>query len=291
MKGILAGIFGAAAFGFIPAFSKPVLGIGLSPACLLFYRFGVASVIIALILIAQGRSLVLPKKCIPSMILLAVFYCISGGFLVLGYKYMSGGVTGVLHFTYPVFVMVLLLLFFHERIKISSIIAILVAIGGIYCLGVLGGNVAFVPGANRALGVVIVVSSGLACASYMVGVNKTKSRELPSLLLTFWMLTFSTIIFAIVSLLMGELVVVSSTYLWGNFLGIAFIATVMANFLLVYSIKHVGSTLAAILGAVEPATAVILCIILFSESLNLAITIGIILIFVAVLIVVTRDKQ
>ena len=65
-----------------------------------------------------------------------------------GFNFMSGGVTEVLHFTYPVWVMLILLTFFKEKIRVSSAIAIIIAIVGIYCLGVLGGSDAFMPGAN-----------------------------------------------------------------------------------------------------------------------------------------------
>jgi drug/metabolite transporter (DMT)-like permease len=288
-RGILAGIAGAMCFGFIPAFSKPAISIGLSPACVLTYRFGLAAIILGIYFAIRHKSLKLPLHCVPPMILLTVFYCFSGELLVLGYKYMSGGVTGVIHFSYPVFVMAILLLFYHERIRLSSIFAIVLALGGIYCLGVLGGQASFIPGANRVAGVAIVLASGIACAFYMVGVNKTSTRTLPSAVFTFWLLLLSAVAFLIISLAEGEMVLVTSGPLLGQFFGLAFIATVLSNFLLVYSIHHVGSTYASILGAVEPSTAVVLCIILFGESLNIAIAAGIVLIFSAVGIVVTRN--
>lgn len=289
-KGIIAGILGAAFFGFIPVFSKPVLNEGISPTCLLFYRFAFASVLIALISAIERKSIKLPKECWSCMGLIAVFYCFSGGFLVLGFKYMSGGVTEVLHFTYPVWVMLLLLVFFKEKIRMSSALAIIIAIVGIYCLGVLGGEEAFMPGANRVAGVIIVVASGLACGSYIVAINKTKAHTLSSMNLTFWMLFLSAIIFFFVSLANGTFEVVTDPYLLFNLAGLALVATVLSNFFQVYSIKYIGSTQAAILGAVEPATGVVLCIILFDEALNLPIVAGIALIFTAVMIVVTRNK-
>lgn len=289
-KGIIAGILGAGFFGFIPVFSKPLLATGMSPACLLFYRFAVASVLIAVIMGIQRQSIRLPRECWKCMSLIAVFYCFSGGFLVLGFNYMSGGVTEVLHFTYPIWVMLILLVFFKERIRLSSAFAIIIAIVGIYCLGVLGGPDAFMPGANRVAGVVIVVASGLACGSYIVAINKSNARKLSSIILTFWMLSLSAVIFLVVSLSTGTFEVVTDGYLLANLLGLALVATVLSNFFQVYSIKYIGSTQAAILGAVEPATGVVMCIILFDEVLNIPIIAGIALIFTAVMIVVTRNK-
>lgn len=290
-QGVATGILSAMAFGFIPVFSKPMLSEGMSTECVLFYRFAIAALILAVIIKVQGKSLTFPKRYVPSMTLEAVFYSFSGGFLVLGYNFMSGGVTGVLHFTYPIFVMVISLLFFKEKIRIASAVAIVIAIVGIYCLGVHGGDEAFVPGANRVLGVIIVVCSGLACASYMVGVNKTKAHELPNLVFTMWLLAISALFFFVISLADGTLQMLQNwTHVW-RFVGLSFVATVIANFLLVHSIHNVGSTLAAILGALEPATAIVMCILLFGESLNLPICAGIVLILVAVMIVIMRSKQ
>ena len=290
LKGIIAGIIGAGFFGFIPVFSKPVLSAGVSPTCLLFYRFAIASLIIAIMSGVRRESISLPENCRKCMSLIAVLYCFSGGFLVWGFNFMSGGVTEVLHFTYPVWVMLILLIFFKEKIRISSAIAIIIAIVGIYCLGVLGGSDAFMPGANRVAGVVIVVTSGLACGSYIVAINKSNARDLSSMRLSFWMLSLSAVIFLFVSLVSGTFQVISDIYLLGNLVGLALVATVFSNVFQVYSIKYIGSTQAAILGAVEPATGVVMCVILCDEVLNTPILIGIALIFVAVMIVVTRNK-
>ena len=207
-----------------------------------------------------------------------------------GFNFMSGGVTEVLHFTYPVWVMLILLVFFKEKIRLSSAIAIIIAIVGIYCLGVLGGSDAFMPGANRVAGVVIVVASGLACGSYIVAINKSNARTLSSMRLSFWMLSLSACIFLVVSVVSGTFRLITDVYLLANLVGLALVATVLSNVFQVYSIKYIGSTQAAILGAVEPATGVVMCVILFDEVLNAPILAGIALIFTAVMIVVTRNK-
>ncbi len=289
-KGIIAGILGAGFFGFIPVFSKPVLAAGVSPTCLLFYRFAIASLLIALMSGVQRQSISLPRNCWKCMSLIAVLYCFSGGFLVWGFNFMSGGVTEVLHFTYPVWVMLLLLVFFKERIRASSAIAIIIAIVGIYCLGVLGGSDAFMPGANRVAGVVIVVASGLACGSYIVAINKSNARTLSSMRLSFWMLTLSACIFFVISVVCGTFYIITDVGVLAHLVGLSLVATVLSNVFQVYSIKYIGSTQAAILGAVEPATGVVMCVILFDEVLNLPILAGIALIFTAVMIVVTRKN-
>lgn len=108
--------------------------------------------------------------------------------------------------------------------------------------------------------------------------------------LSFWMLFLSAVIFAVISITTDTFNVITDFSILANLFGLALIATVLSNIFQVYSIKYIGSTQAAILGAVEPATGVILCVILFDEALNMPIVAGIALIFTAVMIVVTRNK-
>ena len=70
--GIIAGIFAAVSFGFIPVFSKPVLAAGVSSTCLLFYRFLFATVMLFALMLMRRESLRIPVRIIPAMLLLAV---------------------------------------------------------------------------------------------------------------------------------------------------------------------------------------------------------------------------
>ncbi len=289
--GIAAGLLGAICFGFIPVFSKPAIEQGLSPMCILAYRFTLATIALGILLKIKRRPLGIKLSDIPVMAMLAVFYCISGGCLMVGYEYMSGGVTGVIHFTYPVFVLLIVLLFFKERIKPKSVIAIIMAIAGIYCLGALGGEAAFIAGADRAEGVAIVVLSGIGYASYLVWIGRGRACKFDSLYLTFWVLVFTSLFFMGFALVRGEFKLVTDAMTLLNFGGLAFIATVIANILVVYAVKKIGSTMESILSAMEPATSVVMCIILFDEQLTLPIALGMVLIFIAVGIVISSNRK
>ncbi len=290
-RGIVAGILAAAAFGAIPAFSIPVMQTGLSSVTVLFYRFFLAAIMIAIVLKAQGKGLSIKWRDVPSMIMVTLFYCVSSGCLLLGYRYMTAGVTGVIHFTYPIFVTVILTIFFRERLSVLTMSAILIAIAGIYSLGVLGGDAAYVEGENSLVGFLIVLLSGVGCAAYMVSVNKSSVGRYPSLLLSFWLLLLSAIVFGGFSIAIGDMTLVTDSEVIFNLLALALIATVLSNVLLVYSIKIIGSTYASILGAIEPVTAVMVGLILFGDTLNLPIVVGVLLIFCSVGIIIYKGSR
>ena len=63
------------------------------------------------------------------------------------------------------------------------------------------------------------------------------------------------------------------------------VPAIFALVLMVYAAKYVGSTATAILGALEPLTAVLIGIFVFSEPFTLNLAIGIALILGAVIII------
>lgn len=292
VKGVVCGILAAMCFGFIPVFSKPLMAdFGLKTECVLVYRFGFAALMLLVMQVFMRGQLLLPRTQLPSMLLCALCYSGSGGFLVLGYEYMTGGITGVIHYTYPIFTVIIMATLFKEKVKLRVLGAIMLAMFGMYCLGVLGGNASFLPGANRLLGIIIVTLSGACCAGYYVSVHKGSCCNLPSMTLTFWLLFFSTIVFVIISIANGTLRPITSAPMFWNFMGLSFIATVMSNFLLVYAIKLIGSTLSSVIGAVEALTAVVLCAIFFNEPITPPIVAGIVIVITAVSIIVQRPKE
>ena len=106
-QGLLLGLSAAVCYGFIPLFTKelqhPAEGLPLSSATILFYRFGLASLIIAGIMLFQRISF---RITFPEFLRLALLAFLSDGaalFLIAGYSYMPSGVATTLHFMYPVF--------------------------------------------------------------------------------------------------------------------------------------------------------------------------------------------
>jgi drug/metabolite transporter (DMT)-like permease len=66
----------------------------------------------------------------------------------------------------------------------------------------------------------------------------------------------------------------------------------MALVMMVYAAKYLGSTPTAILGALEPTTAVLIGVLVFSEPFTLRLLFGIVLILAAVvLVVLAKDSR
>ena len=72
---------------------------------------------------------------------------------------------------------------------------------------------------------------------------------------------------------------------------LAVVPAILALVMMVYAAKYIGSTPTAIMGALEPLTAVLIGIFLFGEIFTPRLAFGIILIFSAVIIIALYSNR
>lgn len=295
-QGLILGLTAAVCYGFIPLFTKelqhPSEGLALSSATILFYRFGIASIVIAGIMLCQRISF---RITFPEFLRLTLLAFLSDGaalFLIAGYSYMPSGVATTLHFMYPVFTALTMMLFFHEPRRMSTVLAITMAVAGLFVLSWTGqGEVAL-------LGVVLEIISALCFALYLIRVNRSKISNMPPTKLTFYVMMLGALIFAATIIyerseieMATHFAVLPSTRGWLNLIALSLVCTVITNLALVHAIKMIGPTITAVLGVLEPVTAILLGIVFMGESLTSPIVLGIMLIISAVLIIVLRKHK
>ena len=127
-KGVLYGMATSVTFGLIPLFTLPLMGKGMVYDSILFYRFLFASMALGTVMLIKKESFRVEWKDVPVFVMLSVFYTFSSLFLLWGYGYMGAGVATTLHFTYPVFVTLLMLVLYREKASLLTWIAILLAV-------------------------------------------------------------------------------------------------------------------------------------------------------------------
>lgn len=80
----------------------------------------------------------------------------------------------------------------------------------------------------------------------------------------------------------GDLILPEKWYLWGNLIALAVFPTAISFLCTTGAIQYIGSTPTAILGALEPVTAILFGITVFGERLTLRESLGLALIITAV---------
>ena len=195
LKGFFYGIATSVTFGLIPLFTLPLMQKGMVFDSILFYRFLFATFALGAMMKIKKESFRIESRDIPMFLLLGLLYTGSAMFLFWGYGFMGAGVATTLHFTYPVFVTLLMLVLFREKASWVTWVAILLAIYGVSELSLKGDELS-----ADATGVIIVLLSAVCYAGYIVAVNKSRLRDMSGRKLAFYVFIVSTVLFAIKAL-------------------------------------------------------------------------------------------
>ena len=131
VKGYVLGAIAAASYGMNPLFALPLYQAGMTPDSVLFWRYLFALPILAIMLIARGRSFKLAKNQVLPIAALGILLAVSSLTLFASYNYMAAGIASTLLFVYPIMVAVIMSVVFHEKITKLTMGCILLALSGI----------------------------------------------------------------------------------------------------------------------------------------------------------------
>ena len=282
LKGTVCGIVAAVSYGTNPLGALFLYGKGINAHSVLFYRFLLAACVLGMILLWRREGFSVTRREMAVLGILGVLFATSSLSLFVSFHYMDAGVASTLLFVYPVMVAVMMALFFHEKVTLVTVFSIFLALVGIGLLyqGDNGGTLSTV-------GVLLVMLSSLTYAVYIIVVNKS-SLVMSSVKLTFYVLFFCVLTVGAHSLLTGEdrIQMLTTPAMWGFALMLALVPTVISLIMMVVSVHLIGSTPTAIMGALEPLTAVIIGVTVFGESFTLRLAAGILLILSAVILII-----
>ena len=287
LKGTLCGIGAAVSYGMNPLGASPLYADGINTNSVLLYRYGLAAVILAVFMLVKRMPFGVTLKDLCVLAPLGVLFSLSSLTLFGSFHYMDAGIACTLLFVYPVMVAVMMALFFKEKVTVITVFSIVMSLCGIGLL-YRGGD-----GTVLSLtGVSLVMVSSLTYAVYIIIVNKSPLR-LSSVKLTFYVLLFCLLTIVANSFIGGDgnrlqLLVTGRTWFYTSVLAV--FPTVISLLLMTVSVHEIGSTPTAVLGALEPLTAVVLGVTLFGEQFTPRLAVGIIMILSAVMLIVTGNS-
>lgn len=283
--GLTYGAFASASYGTNPLFALPLYAAGIGVNSVLFYRYALALAIYFFWLkFIKQISLKITLKESIILLILGLFFSLSSYTLFDAFKYIEAGIACTILFIYPVLVAVIMAIFFKEKITktvITSIALITVGISLLY-----HGK----EGATLNLhGVLIVILSALLYSLYIVGVKNIKQvRHMNSAKMTFYVMLFGLILYIINLNFCAELQPLTSPVLWLYALCLALFPTIISIETINVAIKLIGSTTTAILGSLEPLTALFFGVVIFHEQLTLRIILGIVAVLFGVILIIKR---
>ena len=282
-KGVILAIISAICYGMNPLGALFLYEEGLNVNSVIFYRFIFASILLAIFMLIKKDSFYLKFKEIILLALLGLLFGISAISLFNSFLYMDAGLASTVLFIYPIFVAIIMALFFKEKNSIITILSIVFAFLGVVLLYESdGANVSN-------FGIFLVIVSSLCYAIYIVIINQY--LKLSALKVTFYSMLFCTITILIHSFFDSSLNIMPliNFNMWFYTLFLALVPTIISLLFLIKAIQLIGSTSASILGALEPLTAVLIGVYVFNEKITFWLVIGIVFILFGVLLIVLKD--
>ena len=281
-KGIICGILAAVCYGTNPFGALPLYEEGVNTASVLFYRFFMAVLMLAIMLIVQRKDFSVTKGELKVLGSLGMLFAASSITYYQSFHFMDAGIASTILFVYPVMVAVIMATFFREKVTASTVSSIILALVGIGLLykGDVGVSLS-------TMGVLLVMVSSLTYAVYIVIVNQSSIR-MSSLKLTFYVLLICMLCLLAYSFTSPDLYLMlpPSPRAWFFACWLGLVPTVLSLVFMTIAVHEVGATPTAIMGALEPLTAVAIGVMVFDESLTFRLAVGIVLILSAVLLIV-----
>ena len=282
-KGVILAIISAICYGMNPLGALFLYEEGLNVNSVIFYRFIFASILLAIFMLIKKDSFYLKFKEIILLVLLGLLFGISAISLFNSFLYMDAGLASTVLFIYPIFVAIIMALFFKEKNSIITILSIVFAFLGVVLLYESdGANVSN-------FGIFLVIVSSLCYAIYIVIINQY--LKMSALKVTFYSMLFCTITILIHSFFDSSLNIMPlvNFNMWFYTIFLALVPTIISLLFLIKAIQLIGSTSASILGALEPLTAVLIGVYVFNEKITFWLVIGILFILFGVILIVLKD--
>ena len=286
--GYPAGIITGITYGLNPLFAKPLMNAGASTEAILFFRYGIAVILLGAYLLLKKENFRITLKQAGVLFSLGLLYTASSTFLFEAYKYIASGLATTLVFLFPA--MVAIIMVFLKVVPSWPVwLSIAATFAGVMIMT--GGA-----GAEKVnpLGVWFSIASAFVYALFIVIINRSKViSSIPNSLLTFYALLTGTFFFIGRCLFSGAdlMAGIDGGMAWCNLIGLAVLPTIVSTASLAVATRNIGATKASVLGVFEPITAILVGTVVFGEALTPNIIAGILISIVAVTFMIMLTKR
>jgi len=270
-------------FGINPTLTKELIQTGMSPSCIVFFSHS-AICLFNLSAAAIKHSMV--KISLRQMGVMLMTGAAGMGMtsLLLGTAYMMipVGLTTILHFLYPLFVVCIMTTIFKEKFIWRKAVGMAGALCGLTMI-------VQVDSTQSVKGILIAIASGLVYAIYIIISDKGCFVLLPIHTKMVFMALGSMLFLGVQSALTGTLALPPSLKAWA-FLAFQCCVSIIGYTGLTYGISRTGASVAAFATTLEPVTSVVAGIVVYREVITPSMAAGIALILASVLTIATESK-
>ena len=179
--GYPAGIITGITYGLNPLFAKPLMSNGVSTEAILFFRYGIAVILLGAYLLIKRENFKISLKQAGILLVLGLLYTASSTFLFEAYKYIASGLATTLVFLSPA--MVAIIMVFLKVVPSWPVwLSIVATFAGVMIMTGGTGSEAI-----NLSGVLLAIASAFAYSLFIVIINRSKAiSSISNSLLTFF---------------------------------------------------------------------------------------------------------
>lgn len=271
------------AYGTLPIFARLAYADGASPFTVLFLRFTLASAFLLIYMISSHTVFPRGKVLIQLVLMGVIGYVGQSLAYFLAISLAPAGLVALLLYLSPVLVTFGSFVFLHERLTLTKLLALLVALAGAVLTISAGGKLANTHSDTIIPGIILGILAAVVGAAYVL-LGSRVLRAAPAIPATTVIITSTAVTYAALTAAQGFTFPVH----WNGYaaiLGLATISTVFAISTFMAGLQRVGPANASTLGVLEPASAVVLAALILGETILPGQIIGGLMICFAVVII------
>lgn len=288
-KPLLAVLAAGTFWGFMGLFVRKLNAAGFGSLEVAQARITTGLILVGIyLLIFDKASLKIRLKdvwCFVGTGIVSLFFFSTCYFNALNYTSLS--VAAILLYTAPVFVMLMSLFLFKEKMNLQKVLGLILAFAGCVLVSGIGGD-----SSVSTIGVLLGLGSGFFYALYSIFGRYAINRGYGA-----WTMTFYTFLFCAIGCtflsdwkLMGSAVAADINILFW-ILGLGFVTAFLPYVLYSYGLENMESSKASILASVEPVVGTLCGVFIFHEPINATGITGIVLVLSAIVVLNINLKK
>ena len=274
-------------FGVIPTLIQSATqGEDIPNSMGVLFRFLVASlVLLPVAIMREHRRPGLTPRKLFRIFLSSLFMSVTSILLYTAYNYIPTSMGITLHYTYPIFTLLLSILLFHTRPNRQTLFSIALSFCGVVLLCDVGSLAA---GAWR--GIILAACSAVTFTVYLLWTQQIKDDELDSIVQVALTSLFNFLVMLAYNTAAHKLMLRMSPRALTLFV-ISGIIAIFALLALTLAVEYAGAVLTSILGTLEPIVCTVGGALVLRERITPRTVCGILLVVAAVIVATLAGQK
>jgi len=278
-------VLSSCAFGSLSTLTVLITRAGMPLLPAMLWRYLIAAAILFVALRRQHGLIIARKDALRLMLIGGIAQSTITFLSLHALNYLPVGPLAFLFYTYPAWVALISALLGRERLTVSRIVALAIAMTGIVVMVGLPGS-----GSLNRLGVILALGTAILYALYLPVLHRAQ-EGVPAFVSSFYLIAGVFIAFLLASTITREVQLPQTLSLWSYVILLAVWSTIVAFASLVAGLRVLGPVRTSIVATIEPFWTAVLGSVLLGEIVTRNTIAGGMLIAAAVVILQVTVRE